>query len=327
MVTLHSIRFSIRAANAVIGYARYIGKFLWPSDLALLYPLQSPDVRLLLLSIAILGGLMAVAWRNIHRRPYIIVGLLWFFGTLVPAIGLVQVGVQSIADRYTYLPGIGLAIALVWTIGDWIADRRGPRLAVVAGGAACLAALAVVAFQQTTYWSDSRSLFEHTLSVTENNPIIENDLGIVEADEDNSQEASTLFRAAIEHWPEYAEAHANLGQQLLKLGQLDGAESEFVQAIELKPNFPQALSDLGVLMAARGNYQDASRYLTQSLSMVREDAKTQSNLCYVLTALGRPGEAIVHCNIALELQPQLTNAMLHLQEARAAQAAREASGQ
>jgi protein O-mannosyl-transferase len=319
VVSLNRFPLPARAANAAIAYVTYIGKTFWPTDLAVLYPARGPELGTAVTAVLILAALTAAAWRWVRQRPYLAVGWLWYLGMLVPVIGLVQVGTQAMADRYTYVPMVGLSIAIAWTVADWVERRPALRTVAAAATIAALAVLAVASYRQAIYWKSSRTLFEHTLAVTTDNSIIQNNMGVVMAGEGNTAEAITLYRKALATTPDYAEAHANLGHQLLNLGQLDQAQSSLIKALDLSPNLPLAEADMGLLLAARGDFEQARRHLERSLTLAPGDADNESNLCFVLTHLGRPDEAIAHCNTALRINPGLANAQFNLSNALAAQ--------
>jgi Flp pilus assembly protein TadD len=322
VVSLTRLPLAARAANAAIAYVAYMGKAFWPEDLAVLYPSRAPVPGAAVAALLILAAITAAAWRWVKQRPYFAVGWLWYLGMLVPVIGLVQVGVQSMADRYTYVPMVGLSIALVWTVAGLVENRPALRTAAVAVAIAALVALAGAAYRQAAYWKTSRTLFEHTLTVTRDNHIIENNLGVIVARDGNSAEALALYRAALRTAPDYAEAHANLGHELLKAGQLEQAQSSIARALELSPNLAVAQGDQGLLLAARGEYEEARRHIERSLSLAPGDAENESNLCFVLTHLGRPDDAIPHCHTALRINPGLASARFNLDNATAAQGRR-----
>ena len=319
VASLSHLPLAERVANAAIAYVAYIGKTFWPADLAVLYPVQKPVLGNAVIAVLILAAITAAAWRWVRQRPYLAVGWLWYLGMLVPVIGLVQVGTQSMADRYTYVPMVGLSIAAVWTIGDLIRNIPALRIAAAVAAVPMLAVLAGAAYQQTTYWKTSRTLFEHTLAITKDNRIIENNLGVVLADEGKSAEAITLFRAALAIDPDYAEAHSNLGHELLKSGRADQAQASLTKALDLNPNLVRAQADMGVLLASRGEFEEARRHLERSLTLAPGDAENESNLCFVLTHLGRLDDAIVHCHTALLINPSMSNARFNLDNALAAQ--------
>lgn len=319
VVSLTRLPLPERAANAAIAYVAYIGKTFWPADLAVLYPVHEPAPGAAVFAVFILAVITGAAWRWLRQRPYLAVGWLWYLGMLVPVIGLVQVGTQSMADRYTYVPMVGLSIAIVWTIADLIENRPALRIAASATMIPVLVVLAGAAYRQTTYWKSSRTLFEHTLAITENNRIIQNNLGVIVADEGNSAEAVTLFRAALAIAPDYPEAHSNLGHEQLKSGQVDQARASLTKALDLNPNLVRAQADLGVLLASRGEFEEARRHLERSLILAPGNAENESNLCFVLTHLGRLDDAIAHCNTALRISPGMSNARFNLDNALAAQ--------
>jgi len=240
VVSLAHLPLAARASNAAVAYVAYIGKAFWPSDLAVLYPPRAPESGSVLLAVIFLAGVTFFAWRWIGKRPYFAVGWLWYLGMLVPVIGLVQVGIQAMADRYTYMPMVGLSIVLVWTVADLVEGRRELRLAASAAAIAALAVLSVAAFRQAAYWKTSRTLFEHTLAVTQHNHIIQKQPGVILAREGNSKEAVDLYRAALSTVPDYAEANANLAHELLHSGQFAEAESHLTEALAQNPNLASA---------------------------------------------------------------------------------------
>ena len=314
-----SIPLPVRIANAAIDYVDYMKKAVWPVDLAVLYIARPPALATAATAVLILVALTVVAWRWVKQRPYFAVGWLWYLGMLVPVIGLVQVGVQAMADRYAYVPMVGLSIAVVWTIADFVESRAALRIAAAAVAILILAALTGAAYQQAAYWKSSRTLFEHTLAVTRGNYVIMNNLGMVVASEGNHAEAIALYRAALAIAPDSELALANLGHEQLDSGQLDQAQSNLTRALELSPNLALAQADLGMLLAARGDFEEARLHIERSLSLAPGDAVSESNLCYVLTHLGRPDEAIAHCNTALRISPGDLNAQFNLKNALAAQ--------
>ncbi|HEX3747158.1 MAG TPA: tetratricopeptide repeat protein [Bryobacteraceae bacterium] len=318
VASLAYLPFSARAANAAIAYVVYIAKSLWPADLAVLYPEHNPDASSAFLAALVLAAVTVLAWVWRRKRPYLAVGWLWYLGMLVPVIGLVQVGVQSMADRYTYMPTIGLSLALVWAVADVVEGRRPLRLTAGIAAAVALVALSAISFRQTEYWKSSRTLFEHTLAVTRDNHIIENNLGVVLGREGDSKGAVDLYKEALALVPNYAEANSNLAHELLKAGQFAEAEPYLTKALAENPNLATAHGDLGVLLAARGQFEDARQQFLRALSLSPEDADNESNLCFALTHLGRPQEAIAHCDAALRIDPNHANAKFNLRNARAA---------
>ena len=322
--SLTHLSLAARASNAIIAYVGYIVKTFWPADLAVLYPYAARDIvpGTMVIALLLLAAITGAAWRWVKQRPYFAVGWFWYVGMLVPVIGLVQVGSQTMADRYTYVPMVGLSIALVWTVADLVENRPALRIATTAATILALAVLTGAAYRQTTYWKNSRTLFEHTLAVTRGNYIIQNNFGLFAAGEGNSAEAVALYRAALATAPDFADAHSNLGKALVESGQFDQAQSSLTKALDLNPNLASAQANLGVLLAARGEFEEARSHLDRSLVLAPGNAENESNLCFVLTHLGRPDEAIAHCNTALRISPSLADARFNLENALAAKKSR-----
>jgi len=318
VVSLSHLPFGARLANVVTAYVTYLAKSFWPSKLAVLYPLEQPLPETVLGASVILAAvtLAAVLW--VKRRPYLLVGWLWYLGMLVPVIGLVQVGVQGMADRYSYLPLVGFSIALVWSAADLVESRSRLRAVAATIAVAALLGLAVTAHRQVGHWRTSRTLFEHTVAVTNGNYVIHNNLGNALASDGIPTAAMVHYREALVIKPSYAEAHVNLGLVLLKVGKIDEASSHLAEAIRLKPNLPTPHLELGALLAGQGNYEDSRLQLEKFLLLSPGHAVGESRLCFVLQRLGRLDEAIAHCAEALNLKPGLLEARFNLGTALAA---------
>jgi Flp pilus assembly protein TadD len=339
---------SDRVENALIGYCRYVGKFFWPTKLAVLY--QYPLERWPLVWAAAAGALLVAisvlmfAWRL--SRPYGLMGWLWFVGTLVPVIGLVQVGSQSIADRYTYLPAIGLNIIIVWGVWElaqrWHAQRR-----VVAAGATVAAGFVCVTLteHQIAFWRDGGKLFSHAVAVTDNSFQARKALGDFYWSQGNATEAERLYREALGIYPKFEGAHLNLGVVYSQTGHASEAEKEFEQATLLDPHDASAFNDLGTVVAAQNvdealalfkkateldpNYADARKNLGVALDTkrrwveaaaeyrrvteLRPDADAHYLLGMDLGRLGKFAEAAKEFEAALKLQPNHQNARLALE--------------
>jgi protein O-mannosyl-transferase len=318
VVALERLPLSARVANAAAAYVSYLGKAVWPVDLAVFYPAHGQPATTAFLAVLIMLAVTAGAFWEAKQRPYLLIGWLWFVGMLVPVIGLVQVGAQSMADRYTYFPYVGLSIAVVWGAADLVHNRPALRNAAAVMAVLAVIVLAAMAYRQTGYWKNSETLFEHTLAVTQGNAIIHNDLGVALATEGKHQEAMAHYRQALAIDPDYAEAHANLGDELVKVGQFDRAMPEFDKALRLRPALASAHAGLGLMLAASGQLEEARDHLESALHAAPATADTQSNLCYVLVRLGRPADAVSHCREALRLKPDFPDARYNLGNAYAA---------
>src|SRR6266487_1130651 len=272
-----------RFNNAVLSYVLYIWQMLSPVNLAVFYP--HPENRLPLWQISssflLLICVTAVAIALRKKRPYLITGWLWYLGTLVPVIGLVQVGWQGHADRYTYLPQIGLYVLLTWTVADLTARWRRQRELLSASAAVIISVLSWRAWIQTSYWRDSETLFTHALAVTSNNDVALNNLGIIFLDKGQLDDAISKLQAAIDLRPENAPAHDNLAKALLKKGQVAEAMVHYRKFFELEPASVEARNTLGTALIQQGHVREAIDQWQESLAIQPENGNAASNLAWV----------------------------------------------
>ena len=310
--SLTSVPFLERIENAAVTYVAYLGKAFWPVDLAVLYPLRSPPAAAVFGALLVLIAITSVAIATFRGHPYILIGWLWYLGMLVPVIGIVQVGLTAMADRFTYVPLVGFSIALVWTVAEAVKDSPALRQTAAALAGVFLVAMAVVAYRQAGYWNDSETLFRHTLEVTSNNSVIENNLGVVLARQGKYEEAKALYLRALATDPKYADAHENLGRERLRAGQVPEALKELSEALRLKPGTPETHADLGVALAASGQFAEASQHLEEAARSNPDDATVQSNLCFVLQHLNRLDQAIAACRAAIRINPSSVDARFNL---------------
>lgn len=338
--------FGARLDNAVVSVARYLGKFAWPFDLAVLYPHPGDWPRAKVWGavslILALSTLAVVQWR---RRPWLAVGWCWFLGTLVPVIGLVQVGMQSMADRYTYLPMLGVQVALLWTCRDLA--RTAPQRRGLWVGAAVLglAGCAVRTWRQLDVWRNSETLFTHAIEVTRDNFVAYDNRGLYRFEHGQSDAALADYRQALAINPRYMNPNNNLGHALAELGQPAEALPFYRAALALKPehvevrnNLANALSDLGqldeatvhydfvlarepdhvnalngsaVVLAMRGQPADARQRLEHALRIAPDNASAHNNLGNVCSMLGQLEDAATHYRRAAALKPDAhTHALL-----------------
>ncbi len=312
VTSLTELPLAARFANAPIACVKYIAKAVWPAHLALLYPLETPSIGLALLCAVALAAITVTAFLLKKRHPYILAGWFWYLGMLVPVIGIVQVGDQSMADRYMYLPLVGLSIALIWTVADAVPGRPALRMS---GGTVAVAGLVLLAsgtYRQISCWKSSETLFEHTLAVTTGNYVIANNLGVIFEQEHRPFEAMTQWENAISIHPDYALAHANLGRELMNQGRANEAFAHLSEALKLEPDFLAAQVDLAAAEKLRGHYQEASRLLARPIHYVPDNQYWQNDYCFALQKSGRFDEAIAHCRAALKLDPRLLEAHFNL---------------
>jgi len=274
---------SERVSNAFVAYVVYIRQMFWPTALAVFYP--HPENRLplweLSLAMIVLVGITAAAFVLRKRAPYFVTGWLWYLGMLVPVIGLLQVGWQGHADRYTYLPQIGLYIAVTWAVTDLTRSWRSQRTALSVTAVLIVGALSCRAWLQTSYWRDSESLFTHALAVTSNNDVALNNLGIIFLDRGQLDDAIPKLKAAIDLRPENAPAHDNLAKALLRKGQVAEAMVHYRKFLELQPASVEARNTLGTALIQQGHIREAIDQWQEALAIEPENGNAASNLAWV----------------------------------------------
>ena len=265
LVPTETIDFGSRFGNAIVSYARYLGKTFWPASLSIFYPY--PENGLPAPAIAGAGALLvaitAFVFIRLRRSPWLVLGWFWFLGTLLPVIGLVQVGAQAMADRYSYLPIIGVFIAVAWEVGHHALKWSLIVRRVLALGAfAVMVALSVLTWQQVGYWSDQEILTRHALAVTENNWRAHLMLSQSLAEKRRFHEALSHAAEAARLIPTYARAHNNLGFLLYRVGRVDEAIIEFQKAIALQPDNAEAHGNLGIAFGKKGWTEDARKEMS-----------------------------------------------------------------
>jgi Flp pilus assembly protein TadD len=293
LVSLRSHPLSTRVAYALVDYVRYTAKWFWPPPMALPQALPSNPWPPWLVAgaFALLAAASAAALLERRRRPYLLFGWLWFLGTMFPAMGLVQSGYHPLADRFTYIPHVGLALITAWTLGSVAASMPSARPWVRAAAAAVLAAFSIVTIGQIGYWRDSVTLFTHAVAVTSDN-----------------------FKA-----------HACLGHALAKLGRTAEAIPEYERSIAIKPDWADARNNLGNVLAAQGRLEEAMAQYRQAILHAPDDAQPHNNLGVVLARLGRTAEAKAAYEAALRIQPRFDEALYNLGRLEAAQGRTEAA--
>jgi Flp pilus assembly protein TadD len=292
-----ALPLELRLENSVISYLLYLTKTVWPAGLAIFYPYRHEmSEGLLASSILLLIVISSLAWVSRLQRPYMVVGWLWFLGTLVPVIGIVQVGQQAMADRYTYLPLIGVFISLTWGVADLLGAGRdvfqrahdgagterdlaarvpasGRGLTLAGGALVVIAACLALTCGQVRHWQDSQSLFRHALAVTTEN----------------------------------AFAHESLGDDLARRGRFEEAEPHFAEAVRIRPRYAEALSDLGLMRVMHGKVGDGIDLYRAAIAVNPNDWKAHNNLARALCLEGKFGEATQEYESALQLNPGATD--------------------
>ena len=339
-----ALTFSQRVENAFVAYVRYIGKLLWPAKLAVFYPHpnQWPWWQVIA-SILVLLAMTAIAIRQLRVRPYLAVGWFWFLGMLIPVIGLVQAGTQSMADRFSYVPSVGLFIVITWATAEFVRNRP----AVITAALTALAACCLLTSIQVSYWKNSETLFTHAIAVTQNNNVAYNNLGLYLSDNDQTEQAIALYRKAIEIEPNSCDAYSNLGNALVNTGELDAAIHEHQTALSIDPDNSVVHNNYGIALARKGQLDEAieqfrlavryhisahgnlgNAYAAQANSLLAQgntaaaqqkfdeaiaefnqvltpyDSQGHNNLGNVLAQGGKPDEAIQEFRKAIEIKPE-----------------------
>jgi protein O-mannosyl-transferase len=318
--TTTEIPLLLRAENAVVSCVRYLQQLLWPTDLAPFYPHpQAVPLLSVIAALALLAAISAVVLYFGRRLPYLITGWGWYLVMLLPVIGLIQVGEQAMADRYTYLPHIGIVLALTWTVGGVTAGARLWQRSVACAAVALVVALAWCAGQQTRSWRNSESLWLHTLAVTRNNDLAHNNLGEVWSRSGRDDDAIREFQAALEITPESPLARNNLGLAFLKEGRTWEAIEEFRRVLSHEPQTVQTRLNLAGALLRSGRATEAIAAYEEAVAIQPDLAQGHLELGQALMRVGRFADAISQLKIAVQLRPRYAQAHHSLAAAFAAE--------
>jgi Flp pilus assembly protein TadD len=306
VMPLEQLPLDLRVYSAFRSYTLYLWKAIWPLKLSILYPYPPRDHLALAgtLAAAFLIAVTLLVLRARRRYPYLLVGWLWFLGTLVPVIGFVQIGVQSMNDHHAYVALIGIYIAVAFGIKDLIARFQ---IGVVPSAAAAVLVLGgclVLLEHQLGYWGDDEAVFRHALAITENNGAAHNNLGVALAKQGRGDEARAHFQEAIRLHPLWADPHNNLGNLLLFNGDFEGALREYTVAVRLKPNLPAAHYNLGRALAALRQFDEALGQLNEAARLDSNYPGPHFETARILLGQGRDAEAIDQCREAVRLAPR-----------------------
>jgi protein O-mannosyl-transferase len=309
-----TLSLSDRFANAFLSFFRYIARLFWPADLSVFYPLLPGDIRLWqgIVCALLLLAISAIIVRLARTRSYLAVGWFWFLISLLPVIGFVQVGSQAYADRYTYIPYIGLFIMLAWGLPDALSGWRWRNLVLALMAAVTLPLLAVLSYVQTGYWKDSRALFTHALKVTSNNYVAYGNLGAALNGLGQWKDAVDSLTRAIAIKPDYAEAYNNRGSAYGNLNQPELAIDDFRQAIAIRPSYAAAWHNLATACSDTGHNAEAIDAYSEALRLEPGRAETHYDFANKLAAYGRTDEAVQQYRLALQLRPDWADCMNNL---------------
>ena len=277
LASAEQLPFSLRVTNAIISYVSYLGKFFWPIDLAIFYPYEySIPLWKVLVSCFILITITIVVIYIIKKLPFIFVGWFWYLGTLIPVIGLVQVGGQAMADRYTYLPSIGIAVMLAWGVPLLFPREDMRKKILFPAGIAVLIILSVFTWKQCSYWKNSLDLFNHALSITKDSVQVHNNLGLALFAEGKIEEAMDHYNKAIRIRPTFIIFY-NRGNDFYKLGQQQNAIDDYNEAIRLKPNHAGCYYNRGNAYAKLGQQQHAIDDYNEAIRLKPDDVMAYVN--------------------------------------------------
>jgi protein O-mannosyl-transferase len=320
VVSLAQLPVSERFENAVVSYARYLGKTFWPTDLAVFYPHPEQwPAPLFAGAAALVLVISAFAAGTFRRWPWLFVGWLWFIGTLVPVSGIVQVGGQSMADRFTYFPSIGLLIAIVWTAREFVCARRALARPVLAVSAAVIVACGVVTWRQAGYWKNTETLFTRAEKATPPNALVLNNMGCVRLAQGRHEEAMEKFTAALKLEPEDFRGWGNMANIYSLQGKLDQAIEHYTQGLRYKPNDGRLHCNLAQALAARGQFPEAIKHFETGLALEPFYIDGYLNLGNAYLSSGHPEAAATNYLAVLQLKADVPAAHYNLGNARLSQ--------
>lgn len=307
LISLEKTTLPQRLGNAVVSYAVYLRQMVWPADLAVFYPYPKGGVEpwKVAIALAVLCAVTAAVIFVRKKQPWLLVGWLWYLGMLVPVIGIVQSGDLAHADRYTYLPMIGVCIAGTWTVAEWSEKWPWRRMAAGTVAFVILCTLLLAAYRQATYWRDNETLWTHALECTRDNSVAHNDLGNALLHDQRTDEAIAQYLDALRIDPALAEAHYNLGNALDRQGRAQDAIAQYRDALRINPAYADACYNLGNTLLRQGRSVEAAAQFRKALSIDPAYAGAHASLGNILLQQGRADDAIAEYREALRLDPAL----------------------
>jgi len=301
---VENLPLGARSGNALISYCRYLEKLFWPTDLAVFYPHPGYwPMEQVLLAGGLIVGISVLLFVKRRRYPFMLMGWLWFCGTLVPVIELVQSGEQAMADRFTYVPSLGVLILAIWGAYELTRHWRHQVVVLSVTGSTAIVLCIGLTRQQLGYWKDNETLFRHALKVTENNCLAHKGLGDALIKKGQIDEAINQYQEAILLIPGYAEAHYNLGTALQKKGQIDAAISQFQEAIRLNPEYAEAHCNLGTALIKKGQIDAAINQFQEAIRLKPGYADAHYNLANALLKKDQTGQAVRQFQEVIRLKP------------------------
>jgi tetratricopeptide (TPR) repeat protein len=315
---LDALPIHLRFFNALVAYVVYLGKMIWPFNLSVFYPHPGkvPGWQVVEASL-LLATLFFLAFKTIKQAPYFAVGWLWYIITLVPVIGLVQVGEQTLADRYTYVPLIGIFIVFAWGVPQLFSKLPNNRLWLVSITVAILSFFTTTTWLQIKYWKNSSTLFERALNVTSNNHVAHVLFGRAFEEQGKIARAIEHYSAALRVKPDYELGYRNMGRALAAQDRFNEAIEHYYEALRINPNSAGVHNDLGLTLATQGKIAEAIDHYSEAINLEPFFAEAHNNLGLVLIKMGKIDEAIVHFREALQIKSGFDDANINLKKALA----------
>jgi tetratricopeptide (TPR) repeat protein len=313
--SLESFPLQIRIANAFVSYVKYVAKAVWPAHLSVFYPHPGKTFA----EWQVFGALMMIsmavffALRALKHYPYIAVGLFWYLGTLIPVIGLVQVGSQAMADRYTYIPLIGIFIIVAWGASDLTLKWHYQKIVLTVSAVIILSIMTVRTFVQVSHWENAVTLFENAVKIDSNNTLSHNNLGIALYDQGNIEKSAFHFREALRIEPYYIVARVNLARVLSAQGNLEDAIRHLREALKINPKHFMAHYQLGILLLKQKNIKEAYVHFAEVIKLNPDYAEAYGQIGIILAEQGKYKKAKIFFLKALQLNPDLIKARQYLE--------------
>jgi tetratricopeptide (TPR) repeat protein len=319
VVPLVIVPLTLRLENAILAYGTYLWKAIWPVPLAVFYPLSKHIAWPLTTAVAgLLMLIFTVAWLERRRSPWLLVGWLWFLGTLVPVIGLVQVGDQAWADRYSYFPLIGIFIAITFAAAKWANGFRLPKFTCAVAAILILSACLALTEKQLRYWHDSETLFTHAVAVTKDNALAHLNLGAALQDQGELSQALIQYQEVIRLDPSRHEAYNNIGRVLSDQGKLQEALDYYRAAVQLDAKSSFAHDNLGLTLMGLDRFDEAMRQFSEAAQLDAGYAPPRFQMGRILLKQGRDAEAMPHFQEALRIEPDNLQMLIYVARVLAA---------
>ena len=314
LYSFEALPITTRIANALISYNNYIIKTIWPQNLAVFYPYPPGELSLSYVSLAALAiaGISFFSICSFKQHPYVAVGWFWYLGTLIPVIGLIQVGAQSMADRYTYIPLTGLFIIAAWGIPDLLKKWRSNKIILVILSIIIISAFSTRSYFQIRHWKNSTAVFKNAVTVTDNNWLAYNNLGLALMRNGKLNDAVFYYKKALQIKPDYLTALDNLGLTLHQLGKFEEAIFYYTKTLKIDPKHARVHNNIANLLTTLGKLEEATKHYKKAILIDPEFAEAHYNLANVLAAQGQLDKAVFHYESAIKNDSEYSDAYYSL---------------